>query len=284
VGKLELRTIGASLNVTPDDTYLGEAVELERLGYGTIWLPGGQIDRLDRLSAVVNATTAIAVGSAIISPDVYAADEVATLYAQLQATAPDRFVVGLSGSQKQPAISALHDYLDQLDSSTPRVPAEQRILAALGPRKLAIARDRCGGAMALLVTPAYTAEARRVLGPAPTLVIDQMVVLDDDPNRARESARGSLRFLSTVDGYRTNFTRMGFSDTEIADLGDRLVDELVAWGDSDAIAARVGEHLAAGADHVMVGILNAGDGDGDRPGHLETARQLAERLIPVADG
>lgn len=197
------------------------------------------------------------------------------LYADLQATAPDRFIIGLGGPQQPRALHLLRAYLDELDGAEPPVPVERRMLAALGPRKLALARDRCAGAIALLVTPDYTTEARRILGPNPALVIDQMVVLDTDEARARETARGPLRFLSGVGGYVANFARMGFAETDIAELNDRLVDELVAWGDADTVAARVREHLAAGADHVVLGVLN----EADQPGPIEVARQLASRLL-----
>jgi probable F420-dependent oxidoreductase len=272
--ELDLGPIGVSLNVAPDDAHLDEARQLEQLGYRTVWLPGGQLDRLDRITQIIEATAALQVGSGIISPDVYESDEVAGLYAELESSAPDRFVVGLGGSQKPPALAGLERYLDRLDQATPPVPAERRLLAALGPRKLAIARSRCAGALALLVDPAYTRSARAALGAESTLVIDQFVVLDTDPERARRTARGSLGFLSGVAGYRTNFTRMGFSDADIADLSDHLVDELVAWGDADAIAERVRAHQDAGADHVILAIL----GEGDQPGVLDVARELVQRL------
>jgi probable F420-dependent oxidoreductase len=197
------------------------------------------------------------------------------LYAELQASAPDRFVVGLGGPQKPRPLRALNDYLDKLDQGDPPVPAHRRILAALGPPKLELARDRSAGAIPLLVTPAYTSAARRILGDQSTLIIDQMLVLDTDAKRARETARTPLRFLSGISGYRANFARMGFTDTDIADLSDRLVDELVTWGDADTLAARINEHLDAGADQVALTVRN----EGDQPGPMEVARQLAGRLL-----
>jgi probable F420-dependent oxidoreductase len=196
------------------------------------------------------------------------------LYADLESTAPGRFIVGLGGSQQPRSLAALNDYLDVLDRGDPPIPAERRILAALGPRKLALARDRCGGGLTLLTTPAFTADARRTLGEDSTLVVDQMVVLDTDAARARETARGSLRFLSRVAGYRANFERMGYSSTDISELSDRLVDDLVVWGDADAIAARVGEHVDAGADQVVLGVNRGG-----RLGSVEVGRQLAGTLL-----
>jgi probable F420-dependent oxidoreductase len=269
---LELGPAGVALNVSADDAYLRQAAELEELGYATIWLPGGQIDTLDRIERIIGATASVPVGSAIIPLDVYGPGVVTQLYARLQASAPGRFIVGLGGPQHPRPLRALNDYLDRLDQAGPPVPPGRRILAALGPRKLELARDRCAGAIALLVTPAYTAAARRILGGRPTLVVDQMVVLGTGAARARELARGPLRFLSGVGGYRANFARMGFTEADIAGLSDRLVDELVTWGDVGAITARAREHLRAGADQVALTILNT---DADQPGPAGAARQLA---------
>jgi probable F420-dependent oxidoreductase len=272
--KLELGRVGISLDVTGDDSYLHAAREIERLGYPAIWLAGGQLDSVRRIADVVHATERIRVVPGIIPLDVYTAAEVAALYAELEESAPGRFVAGLGGPQTAKPLRALHSFLDALDSAEPPVPRQRRILAALGPRKLAIARERCAGAVPLLVTPEYTAGARGALGADGTLAVDQLVVLDTDADRARATARRPLGFLSGVAGYRDNFARMGFTETEIAELADRLVDELVAWGDGDAIMARVEQHLGAGADHVVLGVL-AGDG---QPASLEVARRLADRL------
>jgi probable F420-dependent oxidoreductase len=275
MSKLDLGPIGVTLNVSADDRYLDEAAELEELGYSAIWLPGGQIDSLERIVKIAAATNAVRLGSAIISLDVYQPGEVRQLYAGLQASAPDRFVVGLGGPQKPRPLQALNRYLDQLDRAEPPVPASRRILAALGPRKLELARDRAAGAIPLLVTPAYTSAARQILGEKPVLVIDQMVVLGTNAAQARETARRPLRFLSGISGYRASFGRMGFSDSDIAGLSDRLVDELVTWGDAGTIAARTGEHLKAGADQVVLHILS----QGGRLAPIEVARQLAGSVL-----
>lgn len=274
MSKLGLGPIGVTLNVSADDRYLDEAAELEELGYATIWLPGGQLDSLERIAKIARATTAIPVASAVISLDVYEPGAVLRFYADLQASAPDRFIVGLGGPQRPRPLRALNDYLDALDRAEPPVPA-RRILAALGPRKLELARDRAAGAIPLLVTPAYTSAARHILGDEATLIIDQMIVLDTDATRAREIARRPLQFLSGISGYRANFARMGFTGTEIDGLTDRLVDELVAWGDAGPIAARVSEHRQAGADQVVLHILNSGHDLAP----TQVARQLASTLL-----
>lgn len=273
MGNLSLGPVGVALTVS--DTYLGEAVELERLGYSAIWLPGGQIDHLGRLADIAGATTAVPVGSAIISVDAHPAGRVAAFYAQMDTGARARLVVGLGGPQQPRPLTALNGYLDRLDQAEPPVPAGRRLLAALGPRKLELARDRCAGAILLLVTPGYISAARRILGAQATLVIDQMLVAETDPARARQAARRPLRFLSGLPGYAASFARMGFTDTDIADLTDRLTDELIIWGDLDTITARVRQQLHAGADHIMLHMLS----HNSQPGPIQVARSLAGRLL-----
>ncbi len=274
MSELGLGPVGVALNVSADDACLREAAELEELGYSALWLPGGQIDRLGRIAEIVRATRSVPVASGIISLDVYPPAAVIGLHAELEASAPGRFLVGLGGPQKPRPLRALNDYLDRLDQGAPPVPAGRRILAALGPRKLELARARSAGAVALLVTPAYTKHARGILGEDPTLIISQMIVLDTDATRARATGRTPLRFLSGVSGYRANFARMGFTGSDIASLSDRLVDELVAWGDIAAITARIREHLDAGADQVALTILS----QGGQPRPVDAARELAGHL------
>ena len=246
----------------------------EGLGYSAIWLRGGQIDKLSRIAEVVRATTAVPVVPGIISVDVYAPVEVSRLYAELQARAPGRFIAGLGGPQVPRPLRPLHDYLDQLDTGEPPVPASRRILAALGPRKLEIARERAAGAVLLLVTPDYTRTARRILGDQSTLVISQLVAVEADADRAREAARGPLRFLSAVPGYRASFSRMGFTGSDFDGLSDELVDRLVAWGSIETITARVNEYREAGADHVALTLL-----DNEHQPDIDSARQLARGLV-----
>jgi probable F420-dependent oxidoreductase len=273
---LGLGPAGVALNVS--GSYLGEAAELEELGYSAIWLPGGQIDTLGRLAEVIRATKTARAGSAIISADAYPPESVSRFWAQLEQTAPGRLVAGLGGRQQPRPLPALNRYLDQLDRAEPPLPTQRRLLAALGPRKLRLARDRCAGAILLLVTPDYIAAARRILGARPALVIDQMLVADTDPARARQTARRPLRFLSGLPGYTASFTRMGFTGTDIAELTDRLVDELVIWGDADAITARIRGQLEAGADHIILHVLT---GD-SQPAAAQVARHLAGRLPSLA--
>jgi probable F420-dependent oxidoreductase len=274
MSKLDLGPVGLTVEVAADGSHLEEAAALEGLGYSAIWLRGGQIDSLSRIAEVVRATTSVPVVPGIISVDVYAPGEVSRLYAELQASAPGRFIAGLGGPQVPRPLRPLRDYLDQLDRSEPPVPASRRILAALGPRKLEIARERAAGAVLLLVTPDYTRVARRILGDQATLVVSLLVALQADAGRAREAARGPLRFLSAVPGYRASFGRMGFTGSDIDGLSDELVDRLVPWGSVEAITARVNEFRQGGADHVALTVL-----DDEPESAMDSARQLARGLL-----
>jgi probable F420-dependent oxidoreductase len=255
VAKLELGPVGVALPPGDGPEFDAAMAEVEGLGYSAIWLSGGALTSLDQIGAVIGATQRIPVVPGIISVDRYDAPSVAAAYAASEAAHPGRFIVGLGGAHGARPIDTLNAYLDRLDSTEPIVPAPVRVLAALGPRMLRLARDRAAGALPVLVTPEYTAQARATLGDDSTLIIQQLVVLSTDADRARELARGPLGFLGTVPAYQANFRRMGFTDDDIATLSDRLIDALVARGTPDTIAAHVAAHHAAGADHVALSVV-----------------------------
>jgi probable F420-dependent oxidoreductase len=254
MGVAELGSTGAVIDVTPDEEYIATAVALENLGYPAIWLSGGRLERLDQVLAVMEATRSAQVGTAIIAADQFGPDAVLDLYRRAEASHPGRLVVGLGGAHGPKPLSVLGDYLDQISA----VPPGSRLLAALGHRMLGLARDRAAGALPVLVTPDYTALARDALGDA-ALVVEQMVVVEKDPAQARALAGGLLRFMRTIPGYPENFRRMGFTDDDISELSDRLIDGLMAWGDAAAIAERVAEHRRAGADHVALMLVSQAD-------------------------
>lgn len=273
--KTGLGAVGIGLALTEDGSHLTDAVELERRGYSTVWLSGGQLQSLAPVAEIIRATRTLRVGTGIIPLGLHDDATVTELYADLERTDPGRFVVGLGAPQEgRSPMAAVHAFLDRVDAQAAPIPQDRRILAALGPKKLRLAKDRFGGSIALLVTPSYTAEARATLGPDRALIIDQYMVLDTDAEGARAAARGPLSFLLQVPGYRENTRRLGFSDQEIDALDYRLVDTLVAWGDAETLAARVAEHHAAGADQVVIDLL-ATDGPGT---FLDRATALINRL------
>jgi probable F420-dependent oxidoreductase len=135
------------------------------------------------------------------------------------------------------------------------------VRAALGPKALHLAARRSAGALPFLDTPEHTRRARQALGAEKLLAVEQKVVLETDPGRARTVARSHLRLYLGLDNYRRNLLRLGFEPGDFENDGsDRLVDALYAWGGPEAGAARVAEHQAAGADHVCVQVVSAGSG------------------------
>jgi len=244
------------------------AAELERLGYGTIWLgssPGGDLEVVEKL---LSATERIVVATGIVNVWKDDAHVIAAAHHRLRERFPGRFLLGIGIGHREATVAyrapltVLSEYLDVLDAEG--VPVAERIVAALGPKALRLAAERSAGAHPYLVTPAHTRGARAELGPDALLAPEQKVVLDADRDRARERARRVVAgtYLPLVN-YRASLKRLGFTDEDLAGAGsDRLMDELVAQPDVATAAARVNGHLDSGADHVAVQVL--ADSDGDR--------------------
>jgi probable F420-dependent oxidoreductase len=192
-----------------------------------------------------------------------------------------RLVEGIRGHQYQQPFTAMRRYLDEMDEAArhywaAKPAAPPRVLAALGPRLLALAAERAQGAHPYLVTPEHTAKARSALGPGRWLLPEQGVVLETNPEQARAIARRHVSRYLDLPNYTNNWRRLGFTDDDLVAQGsDRLVDALVAWGDVEAISRRVKDHLDAGADHVCVQVF-------DREPHglpLRQWRTLATALL-----
>jgi probable F420-dependent oxidoreductase len=188
--------------------------------------------------------------------------------AELSDSSEGRFLLGLGVSHAplvgedryEKPLAKMRAFLDSLDVAAPVVLPETRVLAALGPRMLELARDRALGAHPYLVTPEHTRRAREILGVEKFLAPEQGVVLEADPDRARAIAREHLSVYLGLPNYTNNLRRLGFSDEDLSDGGsDRLVDEVVAWGSVDEIRERIDAHREAGADQVVIQVLTDRD-------------------------
>ncbi len=159
------------------------------------------------------------------------------------------------GTYQKP-IETMASYLDGLDAAPVPLAPQHRVIAALGPRMLELARACSAGTHPYLVTPELTHRARDGIGPDRLVASEQAVVLETDPRKARDIGRVHLEGYLGLPNYTNNWKRQGFTDDDLADGGsDRLVDALVVWGDEATIAARVQEHRDAGADHVCIQVL-----------------------------
>jgi probable F420-dependent oxidoreductase len=248
-----------------------EAVrEFESLGFGAIWVgeaTGKEILTHSALLLAATSTAIIATGIASI----WARDPMAMANGArtLNEAHPERFLLGLGVSHPfltEPRertygrpLAAMRDYLDAMDRAPFAGPPAQMppiVLAALGPKMLDLARDRTAGAHTYFVPVEHTEIARGILGPGPLLAPEQAAVFNADGDEARRIARRYTATYLALPNYVNNLRRLGWEDDDLAGEGtDRLVDTLVAWGDVDAVLARVRDHLDAGADHVAVRIL-----------------------------
>jgi probable F420-dependent oxidoreductase len=253
--------------------------EVEALGYGAIWVGGSPDGDLGFIENLLATTDHIAVATGIINVWKDDAATVGASYHRVTAKYPGRFLLGLgighpeARQEYQRPYAKLVSYLDELDGLN--VPAEGRVLAALGPKVLALSARRAVGAHPYLVPPEHTRQARQVLGDGPLLAPEQKVVLEADPERARAIGRPAVRkpYLGLAN-YLSNLRRLGWTDADFADGGsDELIDALVVHGDAEAVGRGVTAHLEAGADHVAVQVLG--------PDPLPALRALAGYL-PLA--
>ncbi|MEU9240378.1 TIGR03620 family F420-dependent LLM class oxidoreductase [Streptomyces sp. NPDC048385] len=247
------------------------AAELDERGWGALWIPGlGGGDILGDAERLLRATRRTTVATGVLSIWRHPAEEMAAGHARLRRQYGRPVLLGLGVSDAAAAhragtayrpLSALSGYLDELDESPTPVAAGERLVAAMGPKLTELAGGRSAGTHPFLVTPDFTATARGLLGPAPLLAPYQAVVVDDDPDRARTTARGFLSTFIGMGHYAASLRRQGFSEDDLAHGGsDRLIDAVVAWGDIDAIDKRVRAHLDAGATHVALHVISAHGG------------------------
>jgi probable F420-dependent oxidoreductase len=250
------------------------AAELDELGYGAIWFPESVgREAMTQAALLLAGTSRIMIATGIAN--IYARDSVTMATAQntLAEAYPGRFILGLGvshiplvehlrGHTYGKPVASMRAYLDAMDRapyrSVPPTVKPTRVLAALGPKMLELAAERAGGAHTYFVPPEHTAGARKILGRDKLLAVEQAVVMEADPDKARAIARAHMARYLALPNYTNNLRRLGFADGDLADGGsDRLVDAIVAWGDIHAVASRVREHQSAGVDHVCIQVLTA---------------------------
>ena len=249
-----------------------QVAALDAQGWDALWF--GEAYGREAFTAAalyLGATRRMAIATGIASiygRDAMAANAAARL---LEDQYPGRFVLGLGvshaplverlrGHSYGRPLAAMRDYLDALDAARYLAAGGQvappRVLAALGPKMLELARDRAAGAHPYLVTPEHTAVARQTLGAGPLLAVEQAVVLSDDLDVVRRRAHAHLEIYTGLPNYRASWQRQGFAEDDAVRGGsDRLKAALVVGGDEQAVLDRVQAHLDAGADHVCLQVL-----------------------------
>lgn len=237
-----------------------QAVEIEKLGYGALWVGGSPAAELEFVEPLLEATETLQVATGIINIWTAPARTVAESYHRIEKAYPGRFVLGLGVGHPEAVeeyvkpYDAMVAYLDTLDEAT--VPTSRRVLAALGPHMLRLAAQRSAGAHPYLTTPQHTGQARNLVGPTVFLAPEHKVVLDTDAAAARTVGREAVGFYFRLSNYVNNWKQLGFTDDDVAKPGsDKLIDAVVAHGTTEQVAAALREHLDQGADHVAVQVL-----------------------------
>jgi probable F420-dependent oxidoreductase len=238
--------------------------DIEALGYGAIWAGGSPPAELEWVDPILEVTDNLALATGIVNIWTAAAGPVADSFHRIEKAYPGRFLLGIgvghpeAHTEYKKPYDALSDYLTELDQHG--VPTDRVVVAALGPQVLKLSARRSAGAHPYLTTPEHTAQARELIGPAAFLAPEHKVVLTTDAEKARATGRKALEIYLNLANYLNNWKRLGFTDADVAKPGsDALVDAVIAYGTTDAIAARLTEHLTAGADHVPVQVLAGTD-------------------------
>jgi probable F420-dependent oxidoreductase len=266
------------------------AQRIERLGYGTLWIPEavGRHPLVHASWLLANTGTLnIATGIA----NIYHREPGVSVAAQmtLAEQSGGRFLLGMGVSHKPlvegvrgleygPPVATMRKYLESMASApyTSVRPAAKppTVIAALGPKMLELARDLCDGAHPYFTSPEHTAMARKILGPHKWLCVEQKVILEADATKARALARPVAQIYTGLPNYRNNWLRMGLSEADLENGGsDRFIDATFAWGSVDRIKARLREHFDAGASHVCIQPVNPNGQFGDL--HWEALEALA---------
>ena len=266
------------------------AKRIEQLGFSTLWLPEALgRDPFSHAAWLLANTTKLNVATGIVN--IYHREPGVTLAAQktVAEQSDDRFLLGLGVSHKPlvegmrglnygPPAATMRSYLEKVDQSAytgaGRNMKTQRVIAALGPQMLRISRDQCDGAHPYFSNPTHTKMARDILGPDKHLCVEQKIILESDPVKARTLARGVAQMYLGLPNYRNNWLRMGLSEADLTNGGsDRFVDETFAWGDLGAIRTRIQQHFDAGASHICVQPVNPNGAFGDL--HWDVLEKLA---------
>lgn len=255
------------------------AAEIERAGFGAMWLGGSPDGDLVQVEELLAATSTLMVGTSIVNMWKDEAHTVARSFARVQARYPGRFVLGVGAGHREATqeyarpYETLAAYVGTLLGDG--VPRDALVLAALGPKVLRLSAERTAGAIPYLVTPEHTRQARDILGPDPLLAPEHKVVLDTDLRRARALGRARVRkpYLGMVN-YTSNLRRLGWTDDDLSGSGsDALIDALVAQGSPAEIAAQLTRHLDAGAGHVCLHLITEAGTD-PLPGYRALAPAL----------
>lgn len=268
------------------------AARIEALGYSAQWI-GEAMGRHAFVNAanLLSGTDSLVVATGIAGIHLRHPATMKAAGLDLAELSGGRFVLGIGvshapmvegirGLSYDKPLSTMRTYLEAMESALimpePKVDPPPVVLAALGPKMLALASEKAAGAHPYWTTPDHTAQAREIMGPEALLCVEQKCVRTTDPEVAYARADEQLALYATLPNYRNNWLRLGFTDDEIDSRDPRFIDAVVAWGTEEQIAERIRAHYDAGASHVCI---QAVPPDGSRGG---PDWELLEALAPAA--
>ena len=261
----------------------------EGLGYDALWYPEGTgYESFSFAGLVLSETERLCAASGIAN--IYARDAIAAIagHDSLNNFYGDRFVLGLGvshvplvegfrGHTYAKPVATMRAYLDAMEATALSIPKPERniVLAALGPRMLALAAARTRGAHPYNVTPEHTARAREIVGPDAWLCVEQKVCLTTEASRARAVAAQALAIYLPLANYRNNWLSLGFGEDDLSGRGsDRFLDAMVASGSAAALRGRIKAHFDAGASHVCIQPFDPGGSAAPDLGAVEAVAAL----------
>ena len=240
---------------------LEATAELDELGFGAIWVPGGIDDGvLGDIEQLLGASRRTVIASGIVNIWKHQPADVAAWYLARSEADRARTLLGIGvshgpiiGDKWGKPLAVTGAFLDGMQAAGMEM--NHVCVAALGPKMVALSGERTAGAHPYLVTPEHTRQAREILGSGKLLAPEQGVVIESDPDKARALALGAVEHYARLPNYRNNWKRLGFDDDEIDACSDRLLNALFAIGPVEAAVERVQAHIDAGADHVCLQVI-----------------------------
>ena len=270
--------------------------ELEAMGWPAIWIPEAMgRDSMVNASLILSATTKLKVATGIAQLHARHPMTMAASQKSLSEAYNNRFVLGI-GVSHEPFVAGIRglsyekpltqtrEYILAMKEAPYVAPEPSQVppllVAALGPKMLALSAELADGAHPYNTLPVHTEQARKIIGKDAFLAPELKVILETDPEVARTAARNSIGFYMELPNYVNNFLRMGFSEEDIETVSDKFVDGLFAWGDMDTIKDRIQQHLDAGADHVAIQVVPTNNENrAERQMPMEEWKALAEACL-----
>lgn len=279
----------ASLPAPDLRAFVARAAEL---GFGSLWVgEGAARDPFAVLAAVSDVSGEMALGTSIVN--IFGRDAMAAKMGAMTVheLTGGRFVLGLGvshihlvqklrGHVYEKPLTNMREYLEAynglpyhgpvVSDAANEVSQPAVMIAALRPRMLELAATTTDGTLPFLVSAARLAWMRDVLDGAvpegrarPVLATTVAVVLEPDAEKARATARAWIVPYCRSVNYQNSFKEQGYGPEDWEPpYSDRLVDDMVVWGDTAEVEGRIADLEAAGADHVAI-IPLASDGSSE---------------------